>query len=194
MRFCLPVMNVARPAMPVLRPAYAVLMVCTGNICRSPTADGLLRHAMAGHGLQDVVLVDSAGTHGYHTGEPPDARSTATARRHGVDISMLRARPLVAGDFSRFDLILTMDRGHYDLLQRRCPQGYTNRIRPYLSYAPQFGHDVPDPYYGAENGFDTVFRMCTAVTEALVSEILALPAIRDRQPAQTAGNQKVSEK
>ncbi len=150
---------------------YAVLMVCTGNICRSPTADGLLRHALQAAGLGDRVLVDSAGTHDYHIGAPPDRRSTATAKSYGVDLTDLRARQVTPEDFASFDLILAMDDGHYRQLLRLCPPPYRERVKLYLSYAPEFGRDVPDPYYGKTDGFEKVWQMCQAVTDALVAEI-----------------------
>lgn len=153
------------------KPDYAVLMVCTGNICRSPTADGLLRHALQRAGLASRVLVDSAGTHDYHVGDPPDRRSTAHAKRFGVDLAALRARQVTVEDFASFDLILAMDEGHYRQLLRLCPPQYRDRVKLYLSYAPRFGRDVPDPYYGNDDGFDIVWRMCEAVTEALLVEI-----------------------
>lgn len=163
----------SRPAAkpPSSKPAYAVLMVCTGNICRSPTADGLLRHALQRAGLADRVLVDSAGTHDYHIGDPPDRRSIATAQRYGVDLAGLRARQVTARDFARFDLVLAMDDGHYRQLQSLCPPEHRKRLKLYLSYAPQFGRDVPDPYYGDGDGFEAVWRMCEIVTEKLVTEI-----------------------
>lgn len=156
---------------PKSRPDFAVLMVCTGNICRSPTADGLLRHALQRAGLSERVRVDSAGTHDYHVGDPPDRRSTAHAKRFGIDLSDLRARQVTLEDFADFDLILAMDDGHYRQLLRLCPPPYRERVKLYLSYAPQFGRDVPDPYYGNADGFDTVWRMCEAVTGALLTEI-----------------------
>lgn len=158
---------------PATKPDFAILMVCTGNICRSPTADGLLRHALQRAGMAGRVEVDSAGTHDYHIGAPPDRRSCATALRYGVDLSSLRARQVTAGDFARFDLVLAMDDGHYRQLLRLCPAQYRDRVKLYLSYAPHFGRDVPDPYYGAADGFDDVWRMCEAVTEALLAEIRA---------------------
>ncbi|HEX6958618.1 MAG TPA: low molecular weight protein-tyrosine-phosphatase [Ferrovibrio sp.] len=146
-------------------------MVCTGNICRSPTADGLLRHAIRQQGLEDRVFVDSAGTHGYHVGEPPDERSIAIARANGVDLSALRARRIAPGDFPRFDLILAMDSGHLAILRRLCPPEFRDRLRLYLEFAPHFGREVPDPYYGGRKDFEAVFRMCEAATQALVEEI-----------------------
>ncbi|WP_300301853.1 low molecular weight protein-tyrosine-phosphatase [Ferrovibrio sp.] len=152
-------------------PVFSVLMVCTGNICRSPTADGLLRHRLREAGLDNLVLVDSAGTHDYHVGRPPDRRSTAKARSYGVDLSSLRARQVRTEDFARFDLILAMDTSHHDILLQICPPQYRERVKLYLDYAPQFGREVPDPYYGAEDGFETVWRMCDAVSAALLDEI-----------------------
>jgi protein-tyrosine phosphatase len=153
------------------KPDLAILMVCTGNICRSPTADGLLRHMLRDAGLGGRVLVDSAGTHDYHIGDAPDPRSIATARGHGVDLSILRARQLTAGDFTQFDLILAMDDGHHTRLLQLCPPALKDRVRLYLSYAPQFGREVPDPYYGGPDGFEAVWRMCQAASTALVAEI-----------------------
>ncbi|WP_341704855.1 low molecular weight protein-tyrosine-phosphatase [Ferrovibrio sp.] len=159
------------------RPLWSVLMVCTGNICRSPTADGLLRHALHEAGLQDLVLVDSAGTHGYHVGEPPDPRSVATARQYGVDLAPLRARKVAADDFTRFDRILAMDQGHLQILQKLCPQPEHSRLKLYLDYAPRFGREVPDPYYGGPEGFEAVWQMCMAATAALMTEIRNRPGI-----------------
>jgi len=152
-------------------PAFSILMVCTGNICRSPTADGVLRHMLRAAGLETMVLVDSAGTHDYHIGDPPDSRSVATAKGYGVDLSTLRARQVVLEDFTRFDLILAMDEGHYAQLLRLCPPAYRDRVKLYLAYAPELGRIVPDPYYGGADGFETVWRMCQAVSAALVAEI-----------------------
>lgn len=160
-------------------PRYSVLMVCTGNICRSPTADGLLRHALAKAGLAGEVRVDSAGTHDYHVGDPPDPRSCATAKAYGVDLTGLRARQVAKGDFAGFDLILAMDEGHLALLQRACPPQHRHKIKLYLDYAPQFGRIVPDPYYGGGEGFEAVYRMCVAASRALVEEIRS----RLHQPA-----------
>lgn len=161
--------NTIAPDIPT--PAFSVLMVCTGNICRSPTADGLLRHRLREAGLHERVLVDSAGTHGYHIGHPPDRRSTAKARAYGVDLSMLRARQVEAADFQRFHLILAMDAGHHEILLELCPPRHRGKVRLYLDYAPAFGREVPDPYYGGEDGFETVWRMCDAVSTALLDEI-----------------------
>jgi protein-tyrosine phosphatase len=101
--------------------ARKVLMVCMGNICRSPTAEGVLRHKLHEAGLHDLVVVDSAGTHAYHVGDPPDNRSMQHARRRGYDLSALRARRVADADFERFDLILAMDWDNYALLEEQCP-------------------------------------------------------------------------
>lgn len=156
---------------PASKPDLAILMVCTGNICRSPTADGMLRHVLQRTGLSGRVLVDSAGTHDYHVGDPPDRRSVAHAKRFGIDLDELRARQVTVEDFADFDLILAMDEGHYRQLLRLCPPQYRDRVKLYLSYAPRFGRNVPDPYHGNSDGFDMVWRMCEAVTEALLVEI-----------------------
>ena len=166
-------------------PLFSVLMVCTGNICRSPTADGLLRHALVKAGLSERVQVDSAGTHDYHIGDPPDPRSCATAKAYGVDLSSLRARQVTKRDFAAFDLILAMDEGHLALLQRACPPQHRHKVKLYLDYAPQFGRIVPDPYYGGQDGFEAVWRMCEAASRVLVDEIRS----RLRQPARSiSGN------
>jgi protein-tyrosine phosphatase len=137
-----------------------VLFVCTGNICRSPTADGLLRAQVAAAGLAQRITVDSAGTHGYHSGDPPDPRSVATARRHGVHLDGLRSRKLVAADFTSFQIIAALDRSHLSHLLTACPPDHRDRIRLLMSFAPGgLADEVPDPYYGGEDGFETVFRM-----------------------------------
>lgn len=151
-----------------------VLFVCTGNICRSPTAEGVFRALVEAEGLSQVITVDSAGTHGYHTGEPPDPRSTQAALKRGVDLRTQRARPVSKGDFSDFDLILAMDRGHLGLLAAQCPAKHQDRLALFLSFAPQLGvTDVPDPYYGAGDGFERVLDMIEAGSVGLLAHIRA---------------------
>lgn len=145
-----------------------VLFVCTGNICRSPTAEGVLRHQAKLAGLEDRLLIDSAGTHGYHIGEPPDRRSVAAARKRGIDLSSLRARKVASGDFDRFDYVLALDRGHFDLLRADCPPEHVQRLSLFLSHLGEHGlHDVPDPYYGGardfEHALDLIERGCAAL-------------------------------
>lgn len=132
----------------------AILFVCTGNICRSPTAEGVLRHQLAALGLADRVLIDSAGVQGWHAGEAPDERSQDHARRRGYELRDQRARALRPGDFERFDLLVAMDRGHLRELRRRCPAALQHKI----SLLP--GEiEVPDPYYGGADGFDQVLDL-----------------------------------
>jgi protein-tyrosine phosphatase len=136
-----------------------VLFVCMGNICRSPTAEAVVRHfaqRVAGFDLE----VDSAGTHGYHAGDPPDERSIAAARRRGFDLGMLRARVVEAADFERFDLVLAMDVAVLERLRELAPRGHADRLRLFLEFAPGLGRrDVPDPYYGGAAGFEEVLDL-----------------------------------
>lgn len=149
-----------------------ILMVCTGNICRSPTAEGMLRHYLAEAGLADRVRVDSAGTHDYHIGDPPDPRSIRHAINAGVDISGLRARQVSRADFEHFDLLLAMDGGHLQGLQRLAPPALRNRAKLYLDFAPaQPLREMPDPYYGNADGFDLVIRLCHAGSSGLLAHI-----------------------
>lgn len=149
-----------------------VLFVCMGNICRSPTAEGVFAKRLADAGLADRVEVDSAGTHAYHVGEPPDPRAQRTASRREVDLSGLRARRVDAEDFSQFDYVLAMDRDNYYNLQQICPIGETHKLQLFLSYAPHLETDeVPDPYYGGPAGFDRVLDMIEAAAEGLLEDI-----------------------
>ena len=133
-----------------------VLFVCTGNICRSPSAEGVLRKLAAEAGLAEVIEVDSAGTHGYHSGDPPDPRAIRQAARRGYDIRAQRARTLRDEDFTRFDLILGMDSGHLHLLGRLTPEGAGAEIGLLMDYAEgtEGGGEVPDPYYGDARDYD----------------------------------------
>lgn len=152
-------------------PIRSLLFVCTGNICRSPTAEGVMRQRLRAAGLEDAVLVDSAGTHGYHVGDPPDPRSIAAARRRGVDIAGLAARRVVAADFQRFDLILAMDGGHYQHLRRMAPPGSERRVRLFLDFCPDGvpGRDVPDPYYDGPAAFERVLDLVEDAADGLLS-------------------------
>jgi len=164
---------------PGREPTTRVLFVCTGNICRSPTAEAVFRRIVdtAGHG--ERFAVDSAGTHGYHLGDPPDARAIAIARRRGYDLSGLRARQLTQRDFAAFDLLLAMDRGHLTLMQRLAPPAARDRARLFLSYAPALGTaDVPDPYYGAERDFLHALDLIERGAQALLDALLAGEAPR----------------
>lgn len=140
-----------------------ILFVCTGNICRSPTAEAILRSQVEQKGLSGF-LVDSAGTHGYHQGEPPDPRAVQAAARRGYDLSGLRARKVVESDYEAFDLLLAMDQGHLRILERHCPPHYRAKLRRFLE------RDVPDPYYGDGQGFETVLDMIETGCARLLAE------------------------
>ncbi len=140
-----------------------ILFVCTGNICRSPTAEGVARAKAAARGVstEKQFLFDSAGLEKYHVSEAPDRRARARASLRGYDLSALRARRIAVADFAEFDLILAMDRGHLVELERICPRPYRDKLRLFLSYSDRFANlDVPDPYYGRDSDFDVVLDMC----------------------------------
>jgi protein-tyrosine phosphatase len=141
-----------------------VLFVCTGNICRSPTAEGVLRHLAKDAGID--IHVESAGTHDYHVGNPPDTRSQKHASGRGYDLSAQRARQVRRRDFEEFDLVVAMDRGHLEILQDNCPQQHQHKLRMLVQ-----GHDVPDPYYGGAEGFEQVLDMVEAACLGLLSEL-----------------------
>ena len=148
-----------------------VLFVCTGNICRSPTAHGVFLHKLRAAGLADRVRVDSAGTHGYHVGDPPDERTQAHALRRGYDLSGLRARQILREDFRSFDRILAMDRGHLSILRRKAPAGYAG-LGLFMDYArPSPGSEVPDPYYGGAQGFERVLDMIEQAAAGLLQAL-----------------------
>ena len=151
-----------------------VLFVCTGNICRSPTAEGVFRHLVAEHGLDGRIEADSAGMYAYHLGEPPDERARAAALRRGVDLSDQRARKVRRRDFDDFDLILAMDSGHHAELMSMAPAGSENRVAMFLEFAPHLGAaDVPDPYYGGGAGFEQVLDLIEGGASALLDHIKA---------------------
>ena len=153
---------------------FKVLFVCTGNICRSPTAEGVFRHMVEERGLADRIEADSVGIGSWHVGDPPDPRSTETALVRGVDIRDQRARKVRPYDFEEFDLLLAMDSGHHDAMSRACPPDLLARIRLFLEYAPDLGiRDVPDPYYGSGDGFTRVYDMIEAASKNLLDEIEA---------------------
>jgi protein-tyrosine phosphatase len=154
------------------RDRTALLVVCTGNICRSPTAEGVLREMVRKAGLSDTVVVESAGTHGYHIGEPPDERAQRHALQRGYDLSALRATRDSSADFERYDWILAMDRGHYELLRRSCPAKHLAKLKLFLSFAPELGVDeVPDPYYGGPDGFERVLDLIEAAARGVVEQL-----------------------
>jgi protein-tyrosine phosphatase len=138
----------------------SVLFVCTGNICRSPTGEGVMRHLAAKRGLADRIEVRSAGTHDYHVGECPDARTMKHASRRGYDLSAQRAMQVDRSHFGAFDYILAMDRGHLRELRSMAPKGAKARLGLFLDASARWkGEDVPDPYYGGADGFEQVLDM-----------------------------------
>lgn len=153
---------------------YRVLFVCTGNICRSPTADAFLRHKVGEAGLSEKIEVDSAGTHGYHVGEGPDHRSVDVLKSRGVDMSYLRARKFRASDFDEFDLILAMDDGHYSAMLSMKPKTCRAALEMFMDYADIDGvENVPDPYYGGHKDFVYALDLIEKGTEGLLKTIMA---------------------
>ena len=151
---------------------YAVLMVCMGNICRSPTAEGVLRAHVQQAGLAGQVTVDSAGTHAYHIGEAPDPRSCKAALRRGYDLSAQRARQVSAADFQRFDLILAADRANMAALRALCPPESLARLDFILApLGQQPALEVPDPYYGGPGGFDRVLDLIEEASQLWVEQL-----------------------
>ena len=161
-----------------------ILFVCTGNICRSPTAEGVLRKLLAERAPELDVQVDSAGTHGYHTGDPPDARACRAAERRGVDLKGLRARRVTVGDFEHFELVLAMDEQNRAFLLEACPAEYRVRVRLFLEFAPHLErHEVPDPYYGGSTGFEHVLDLVEEAAAGLIEHLRRLPPpVRPSQP------------
>lgn len=151
----------------------SVLFVCTGNICRSPTAEAVFRYQIAQKGLDNQFLADSAGTHGYHIGDPPDSRSIAAALKRGVDMKDLKARRFETADFERFDYILAMDRGHYAFLEGLSVSTQRGRLSHFLDYGGgrTVSRDVPDPYYGNLQGFEDVYEIIEKGCDRLIDEL-----------------------
>ncbi|QQG35144.1 MAG: low molecular weight phosphotyrosine protein phosphatase [Micavibrio aeruginosavorus] len=151
----------------------SVLFVCTGNICRSPTAEGIFRALVRKTGVEERFLIDSAGTGGWHHGEAPDPRSIKTATKRGVDISSLRARALRNEDYNCFNYLIAMDRTHLAHMQRNRPPSASGHVSLLLSYAGAEGHqDVPDPYYGSSEDFERVYDLIEAGACGLLDFIM----------------------
>ena len=151
-----------------------VLFVCLGNICRSPTVEAVARELARREAPALDLHFDSAGTAGYHIGDPPDARSQRAALARGYDLSTLRARQLQREDFSRFDLLLAMDEENLVQMRRLAPRGSADRARLFLSFAPDATHRfVPDPYYGDATGFDTVLDLAEHGVRGLLRSLAA---------------------
>jgi len=149
-----------------------VLFVCMGNICRSPTAEAVFREQVKAANLVDHLNIDSAGTHAYHVGEPPDSRAQEAAVERGLDLSKIVSRQITVTDFLEFDYILAMDRDNLDVLRRRQPDESKARVELFLDYTAEFaGHSVPDPYFGAANGFALVLDLVETAGRELLESI-----------------------
>ena len=149
-----------------------VLFVCMGNICRSPSAEGVFLSLVEREGLVERIQIDSAGTHAYHVGEPPDSRAQSAALQRGIDISGQRARKVCREDFEHFDYVLPMDLSNYEILESIRPAGSRAVLRRFLDFAPDLPEeDVPDPYYGGPRGFARVLDLIEVAAEGLLREI-----------------------
>ncbi len=148
-----------------------ILFVCMGNICRSPSAEGVLRHVAELAKVDHLLEIDSAGTHAYHIGEQADSRSMSVALSRDIDLSAQRARAVVKQDFELFDLILVMDNENLNNLRARCPAEYQHKLHLFLQLAEQSEQEVPDPYYGGANGFEHVLDLLESASGVFVEKI-----------------------
>ena len=158
-----------------------VLFVCMGNICRSPTAQALFQEAVTAAGLDDEITTDSAGTHAYHIGNPPDARAIITALDREVDMTDLRARQVCEADFEQFNYVVAMDRDNLSLLEASCSPPEQHRLSLMLDWAEGWGDEVPDPYYGGDEGFVRVFDMLTEASQGLLEHIVSRHGLLSRR-------------
>jgi protein-tyrosine phosphatase len=157
--------------------------VCTGNICRSPSAEGLFRHRVEKAGLSDRIKVDSAGTHDYHVGDAPDPRAQQAATRRGYDLSRLRGRQVIRRDFLEFDYVLAMDQHNLKALAPICPKDQAHKLKLFMEFAPEAEDlEVPDPYYGSEEDFDGVLDRLEAAAEGLLAHLREQLETRDQGP------------
>ncbi len=149
-----------------------VLFVCLGNICRSPTADGIFRELVANAKLDQKIMVDSAGTGAWHIGKAPDSRTVAAARTRGYDLSVLRARQVTARDFDEFDYVLAMDEANLSDLQQLKPAHFTGHLGLFLEFGARGDYrEVPDPYYGGSDGFELVLDLVEDAAQGLLKQI-----------------------
>ncbi|MDP2761975.1 MAG: low molecular weight protein-tyrosine-phosphatase [Sideroxyarcus sp.] len=151
-----------------------VIFICMGNICRSPTAEAVFRHYVGQAGLAGTIHIDSAGTHDYHIGDAPDARTQRAAKQRGYDMSRLRGRQVAAADFAHFDYVLAMDEANLSILQRLRPPGAQGHLGLFLDFAERHAErEVPDPYYGGADGFERVLDMVEDAAAGLLRQIRA---------------------
>lgn len=149
-----------------------VLFICMGNICRSPTAEGVFTRLIRERGFDANIYVESAGTHAYHVGEAPDRRAQQAASKRNVALSHLRARQINSKDFDKFDYLLVMDSDNYANVMAICPQQQVDKVKHFLDYAPHLGRrDVPDPYYGGANGFEQVLDLIEAASAGFIDHL-----------------------
>ena len=148
-----------------------VLFVCMGNICRSPTAQGVFESLVAEAQLGDYVVIDSAGTHAYHVGKQPDQRATQAASLRGIDLTTQTARRVEPGDFVSFDYVLAMDSSNLDDLRSICPAEHQTKVRLFLDFADASTSEVPDPYYGGSQGFERVLDLVEEGARGLLEDV-----------------------
>jgi len=149
-----------------------VLFVCMGNICRSPSAEGVFKKLINEQQLEKSFAIDSAGTHAYHIGDAPDLRSQKAAKERNVDLSNIRARKFIMGDFEDFDYLLAMDADNHAIMMQACPQEHQHKIRLFLEYAPHLEtNEVPDPYYGGTYGFEKVLDLIEEASTSFLEQL-----------------------
>jgi len=152
----------------------SILFVCMGNICRSPTAEGVFRHVAREAGLGERIITDSAGTHAYHVNEPPDRRARAAAERRGISLENIRARRVRAEDFEQFDYVLAMDSDNLALLVDQADAAHHHKIRLFLEFSKSREREVPDPYYGGAAGFERVLDLVEEASRGLLETLQSL--------------------
>ena len=152
-------------------PKISILFVCMGNICRSPTAEGVFRHHVVAAGLDGHIEIDSAGTHAYHVGEPPDRRARAAAERRGISLDGIRARRVQPDDFEHFHYIIAMDHDNLAILEEQAEDGHRDKLRLFLEFSSGREREVPDPYYGGVTGFERVLDLVEDASRGLLEEL-----------------------
>jgi len=181
--------GVQQEQQPESRASRRILFVCMGNICRSPTAEGVFRKLLAERAPELGVEIDSAGTHGFHDGAPPDPRACRAAERRGVDLKPLRARRVTERDFERFELVLAMDEQNLEFLLEACPAEHRSRVRLLLEFAPHLERrEVPDPYYGGGPGFEHVLDLVEEAAAGLLEYLRNTPPPPPGGPAEAASD------